>query len=249
MYNGSTVICAKTHVFASSTSASGTTTICSSCTVPATKYRFDVLNIPSVITHLATPCVTLLVTFPPYSLIRFSPVCPLGLRLACFFISCALDVQPGVVDGHPAWQHDLPLPEGQALVLVLLALVQRLHPSDSLHHVPERLTTGVRSGAVDVDDGFLAATQWISSSLLRAGVRESLGASSTFSSHPTNFCVDARLGVHPELLRKRHLVVAYGRSAKESNEKLGSERSPPKAVPRAKERRLCRLSKVWVTFF
>ena len=73
MYFGSIVICAKTHVLASATSSSGTTTICSSCTVPATKYFFAVLSIPSVITHLATPCVTLLVIFPEYSLVSSAP--------------------------------------------------------------------------------------------------------------------------------------------------------------------------------
>ena len=64
MYLGSTVICAKTQVLAASTSSSGTTTICSSCTVPATKYFLEVRSIPSVITILASACVTLLVILP-----------------------------------------------------------------------------------------------------------------------------------------------------------------------------------------
>ena len=84
MYFGSIVICAKTQVLASSTSASGTTTICSSCTVPATKYFFDVRSIPSVITIRAVPCTTLFVTLPAYSLVASGPYTHWLLPLSSF---------------------------------------------------------------------------------------------------------------------------------------------------------------------
>ncbi len=70
-----------TAVFAAS-SSSGTTAISSSCTVPLTGYLFATRSIPSVITHLATPCVTLFVILPAYSLIESSPYVHCALPLS-----------------------------------------------------------------------------------------------------------------------------------------------------------------------